>query len=149
MERKEFLHLFGVGATLLFAGCLGGCAVSQPQTGPTAAAATPVEDPILNLTLDLTDPKQAALQDLRRGFVYLADGRVIVAKTMSDTYLAVSAVCPHAGETLRYLRRQDQFACPAHGSLFKSTGALVDGPSTHGVRPYQVTRVGNILHIQG
>ena len=148
MERKEFLQLFGVGATLLFAGCLGSCAVSQ---GPpsSATAPKPADDPALDLHLDLTDPAFAALQDPRWGFLYLSDGQIILAKTMDGKYLAVRSGCPHMGEQLRYLRRQDRFECPLHGSLFKSDGSLMLGPSPRSVRSYRVTRAGSVLHIEG
>lgn len=148
MERKEFIKLFGAGATFLFAGCLGGCAVSQPPA-TTTTAPQPADAPVLDLHLDLSDSRYAALQDPRRGFVYLADGHVIVAKTMEDIYVAVSADCPHLGEQLRYQRRENHFECPSHGSQFKNDGALAEGPSRRGLRPYRVTRAGTVLHIEG
>ncbi|WP_375418449.1 ubiquinol-cytochrome c reductase iron-sulfur subunit [uncultured Hymenobacter sp.] len=144
MERKEFLQLFGVGATLLFTGCLGGCATALP---PSTSATAP--DPVLDLSLNLTDPAQADLHNLRRGYVYVAGGRVIVAKTLANSYLAVAAACPHEGEQIRYYRPQNRFECPAHSSRFQADGTLLEGPSRNGLRHFRVTQTGNLLHIWG
>lgn len=150
MDRKEFLQLFSPGTALLFAGCLGSCATVRRPGGPAAAgAARPADDPALDLRLDLTDPAHADLHDPRRGYVYVAGGRVIVAKTLDGSYLAVTASCPHAGHQLRYERRENQFECPAHGSQFKASGALLTGPSPRSLRAYHAARAGNELHIEG
>lgn len=151
MDRQEFLHLFGAGATLLLGGCLGGCATARLPTATTTPAAprAATDDPALDLRLDLTDPAHADLHDPRRGYVYVAGGRVIVAKTLDGSYLAVTASCPHAGHQLRYERRENQFECPAHGSQFKASGALLTGPSPRSLRAYHAARAGNELHIEG
>ena len=155
MERKEFLQLFGVGATLLLTGCLGGCVATQALSTDADANDDPDADsrpaiaPGLDLRLDLTDENYTALQDLKRGFVYVAGGRVIVAKTLANNYVAVAATCPHAGDQILYRRRQNKFQCPSHGSVFEADGTLLEGPSQRGLQHFRVTQTGNVLHIWG
>ena len=148
MDRKEFLQLLSPGTALLFAGCLGSCATARLPTA-TAPPRPATGEPTLDLRLDLSAPAHADLHDPRRVYVYVAGGQIIVAKKLDGTYLAVSASCPHAGHQLRYERRENQFECPAHGSQFKASGALLTGPSPRGLRPYRVSRTGSELHIEG
>ena len=42
---------------------------------------------------------------------------------------AVSLVCPHLGACLRWNDAEVSWDCPAHGSRFDATGALLEGPA--------------------
>lgn len=150
MERKEFIQLLTLGTPLFLAGCLDACAAGLPALGAARVPASHLpDDPIMDVRINLDDPVYAPLHDPKQGFIYLAEGRVIVAKTTEDIYLAVAATCPHLGEQLRYQRRQNHFECPSHGSSFNDDGTLAEGPSRRGVRSYRVTRTEGELHIEG
>jgi thiosulfate dehydrogenase [quinone] large subunit len=48
----------------------------------------------------------------------------------ANQYRAFSAVCTHAGCTVRLDSSAAQFVCPCHGSSFSTTsGAVLSGPA--------------------
>ena len=63
----------------------------------------------------------------------------IVFHSPQGEWLAYDAVCPHAGCTVGYYPANDMLVCPCHGSEFKvSTGAVLAGPSPHGLTALKV-----------
>lgn len=45
-------------------------------------------------------------------------------------FLAFSAVCTHAGCTVQFVKANEQFACPCHGSIYSAvTGDVIQGPA--------------------
>ncbi len=134
MDRKEFLSALGLGSTALIAiSCLQACSKTD------AASGTGVD-----FTLDLTNGAYAALSNAG-GYVTVQG--VVVARTTNNTYLAVSAACPHEGVNVEYQGNQNQFFCPAHGSYFSSTGARTAGPAQRGLTQYQTALTGNSLRV--
>jgi Rieske Fe-S protein len=53
---------------------------------------------------------------------------VAITRTGTSSYIAFSLSCPHQGVTVS--REGNGWICPAHGSEFKTDGALVAGPAT-------------------
>ncbi len=67
-------------------------------------------------------------------------GPGLVLRPSSDHFVAFSAVCPHAGCTVRYQSGAHLIACPCHGSQFDpTTGAVIQGPATRGLTKIPVT----------
>ncbi|SHI29446.1 cytochrome b6-f complex iron-sulfur subunit [Hymenobacter daecheongensis DSM 21074] len=147
MERKEFIHLFGLGAAaVLTTGCLGGCSGSKGDD-PTPGSSGPTGATSVDFTLDLTAPANADLQDPAKGYVYGAGGQVIVAKTTAGTYLAVQAPCTHQGTAILFQPGQGNFFCPNHGSQFNADGTVANGPAARPLKKYTVTQTGNSLRV--
>jgi len=46
-----------------------------------------------------------------------------------DGLYALSAICTHLGCTPRWLKTEDKFKCPCHGSGFKRSGVNFEGPA--------------------
>ncbi len=137
MNRKEFFRQAGLhGAALLAISQLVSCSKSSPGVAGGA----------VDFTLDLNDPANAQL-GTSGGFVY--KNGVIVARTSSGTYLAVSQVCTHQGATVQYDGTQNDFFCPVHGSLFAANGAVLAGPASTSLRQYQVSLTGSTPRIYG
>ena len=134
MDRKEFLSALGLGSTALIAiSCLQACSKTDAASGAG-----------VDFTLDLTNGAYAALSNAG-GYVTVQG--VVVAKTTNNTYLAVSAACPHEGVNVEYQGNQNQFFCPAHGSYFSSTGARTAGPTPRGLTQYKTALTGNSLRV--
>lgn len=145
MNRKDFLQLFGFGATALFASaCLGGCGSknSDPSTGVTGTSS-------VDFTVDLTASSSAPLNDAAVGYIYNSTRDVIVAKTAAGDYVALQAPCPHQGTSVYFSQGQSRFICPNHNAIFDVGGAVLSGPSPRALKQYAVVQTGTSLHITG
>ncbi len=137
MERKEFLSLLGLGALAIACGdCLGGCTNPNGGDGITAPAN-------VDFTLDLTN---AAFAGLKTVGGYLYNAGVIVAHAQSG-YVAVSLQCTHQGTSVVFDVSNNSFFCPAHGSRFSLSGAVLNGPAGSPLGSYKTTLTGNSLRV--
>jgi thiosulfate dehydrogenase [quinone] large subunit len=104
---------------------------AKPAT-PTPATATPKPKPPgskIGPATAVPVAGSAAFQDPATG------DPAIVVQPKAGSFLGFDAVCPHAGCTVGYDQRRVRFVCPCHGSEFNgSTGAVVVGPATRGLR---------------
>jgi cytochrome b6-f complex iron-sulfur subunit len=135
MDRKEFLKLIGgTAAVFTVISCLESC--TKKTSSPSA--------PSVNFTLNLNDPANSSLNQ-NGGYVY--NSGVIIARTTSGTYIAVSQACTHAGVSVQY--QGSGFYCPAHGSTFSASGAVTGGPAPSGLKVYNTSFSGSTLHVWG
>jgi cytochrome b6-f complex iron-sulfur subunit len=136
MNRKEFLSTLGLGAAAVACSyCLNGCSpLNNPITAPTN----------VDFTLDLTTPANAALKT-NGGYLY-SEG-IIIARTVSGTYVAVSQLCTHAGGTVQYVSSANSFYCPNHGSSFATNGSVINGPATSSLTAYHTSLTGTSLRV--
>lgn len=142
MDRKDFLSALGyTSGALLFTSCLAGCSKSAVST-PTP---TPTPPQAVNFNLDLTLPANSAL-NTPGGYVY--SNGVIVAKTAAGPIIAVAQACTHQGTSVQYVNDKNEFYCPNHGSNFKNTGAVINGPANAPLKQYTVTVAGNIVTVK-
>ncbi len=138
MERKEFLSLLGLGTAGIFsAACLGACSKA-------ASGYTPPVPTVVDITLDLSLPANAALNNIG-GYIYT--NGVIVAKTKTGSYIAVSQDCTHQGVSVQYQVANQQFYCPSHGSIFSETGSVTGGPAPTSLKQYNTTLTNNMLRV--
>jgi len=130
MDRKDFLVRLGAGiATLSVVGFIESCAKSDLK---------------VDFTLDLTQPSYDALNTPGGSVVY---NSVIIARDLGGTFHAVSVVCTHAGCNVNYESTQNEFYCPCHGSLFDSSGNVLQGPAVSALRKYNVDVSGSMIHV--
>jgi len=138
MDRKEFLTLIGMTTGgLVLASCMGAC--NQNQVSPYSSPIT------VDFTLILTDPANAVLKN--RGSYLITNG-VIVAQTLTGTYIAVAAACTHQGQYVQYVSSSNSFYCNAHGSSFSNTGAVTGGPAPSNLQQMKTTLTGTSLRVQ-
>jgi cytochrome b6-f complex iron-sulfur subunit len=136
MDRKEFLALIGVSATAFVASaCLNGCKPLDSVTDP------PIN---IDFTLNLDDPAYGALKS--NGGYIDKDG-VIVARTTSGTYIAVSLACTHQGTSVTFDASNNRFHCASHGSNFSTTGSVINGPASSPLTSYRTSLNGSSLHV--
>ena len=132
MDRKEFLSQVGLGGSALFAAaCMQSCSKSDNLSN-------------LDFTLDITSSSFAALKS--PGGYVITQG-VIVALSLNNTYLAVSASCPHEGVNVQFQAGQNQFYCAAHSSYFSSTGSRISGLAQRGLTQFKTILTGNSLRV--
>ena len=60
-------------------------------------------------------------------------------------FAALSLTCPHNGATV--LEQGNQWLCPAHGSLFSLSGALIQGPARQALSKYPLAATAKYLII--
>ncbi len=135
MDRKEFLALVGTSvAAITLASCLGSCKKQNNN------------QPSVDFTLDLTSASNSALAS-NGGYLY--SNNVIVARTLTGTYIAVAQACTHAGVSVVYQSSSNSFYCNAHGSAFSSSGSVTSGPAGSSLKQYTCTLSGTSLHVTG
>ena len=75
----------------------------------------------------------------------------LVVQVKHGSFLAFSAICPHAGCQVLFDQPNNVFACPCHGSIFNaSTGAVEQGPAVTGLTPIAISLgPGQQLYVDG
>lgn len=82
------------------------------------------------LCIDLTNDANAALRAIDGARLITVDGRrFLIVRTAEQTFVALSAVCTHAGCTVHYAAGSRDVACPCHGSTFELDGRVTAGPA--------------------
>ena len=87
-------------------------------------------------TIDLTDPKNAALLNAGGALKFNISGQtkpVIVLRKSDTEVLALSSICTHQGNEVG-LPSGGVMTCPAHGSVFDLSGNRISGPAPSGSR---------------
>ena len=96
------------------------------------------------ITIDLKSATYSVLNTA--GGTILTKG-VIIANTGNNVFVALSSTCTHEGCTIGYNLAANNFPCPCHGSIYSTTGAVLNGPAPAAVKSYPVTKIGDILTI--
>ena len=133
MDRKEFLSQVGIGAAALlvpFCGGLAGCSKDS--------ASAPAN---VDFTVDVS---QGALATNGGS---LSTNGIVIARTTTGSFLAVSAACTHEGVTVKYNSTGNNFSCPRHGAKFDSNGAVTQGPANSNLRKYNTSLNGTTLRV--
>ena len=134
MDRREFLNKVGISfGAIALANSMIGCNKSD--------VATPGN---VDFTLDLSTSAYSALK-VNGG--YTVYNGVVVARTLSGTYIAVSAACTHEGQTVQYIASGNYFYCSRHGAKFNSNGAVTQGPASTSLAQYKTSLNGNSLRV--
>lgn len=131
MERKKFLKNFAVGGSILF-------------TSPALFTACSKDDDIPDdngdgLTIDLNSLNLDSVGD----FDY--SGNIIIIRSGDNSYLALSKVCTHQGCDVGYNHSSGQLPCPCHGSVFSTSGSVINGPAETSLKTYSVKIDGDKL----
>lgn len=136
MERSEFLRLMGGGAAIAILGsCLGVCKKDGGDVAPSN----------VDFTIDLTASANAALKS-NGGYIY--NNGLIVAKTLSGDYIAVSKTCTHEGSNAVVYDASNQlFYCRTHEATFSETGAVTGSPARRALKQYNITLTGTSLRL--
>jgi cytochrome b6-f complex iron-sulfur subunit len=138
IDRKDFMKQVGLGfGAIMLLNCLQSCSETEiPDPNPTGNGDK------LDFSIDITAMENTALQS-KGGFLVIKSKNVIIARTLSDTWIAVSSACTHQGATINYRAASNDFYCPSHGSIFSSVGAVTKDPATSALKKYNATFTAN------
>ena len=145
MKRKEFFSTLGISAIsaglLFMAPAVTSCSkgsTSDPIGGTNTGGA-------VDFTIDLTSPTYAALNS--NGGSVVKDN-VIVARTSSGVYVALTSICSHQQyNPIAFESANSRFHCPNHGSNFGIDGSVINGPATSALKKYNTALNGTSLRV--
>ena len=95
------------------------------------------------LTIDLTAAKY---ENLGSEGGSVKEGKIIIINT-GDGFIALSNICTHQGCVVSYNSDNNNLPCPCHGSVFSTSGSVLEGPADLPLKKYEVTQEGDILTI--
>ena len=72
---------------------------------------------------------------------------ILVIQTAQGSFNAFTAVCTHEQNVITGFQNNNTFVCPAHGSQFNTSGAVVQGPATQRLRQFTTQFTNNVLTI--
>lgn len=142
MERAEFLSKLGLGFAAVCAGCtIASCGSKSSDPAPggvtVGGAPPPPAKGSGNLfTLDLGS------QITNVGDSVVSNGVIVVrlaAGNSAASFTAVQVACTHQGTAIAYNEAQQRFICPAHGSEFSNSGAVLVGPAALPLHEYNIS----------
>lgn len=145
MERKDFIEQVGLSAaSILIFGCMQSCSKSDstaPQPTGTDNSGKPID-----YTINITTNPYTSL-NTAGGFYVDKTNNIIIARTLTNEYIAVSSLCTHQQVTIDFQANNNRFYCSAHGSAFFTTGAVLNGPAAAPLKQYKTALSGNNLRI--
>ena len=147
MERQEFLSKLGIGIAAVCTGCsLVSCGGKSSDPGPAVGGATPPPSKGSGnlFTTDLnTQLANIGDSTTQQGVILVRTA----AGNTADAFIAVQVACTHQGTAIGYNKGQGIFICPAHGSEFSKTGAVVQGPASLPLQKHTVSITGSTLTV--
>ncbi len=118
--------------------------ITNPTNSSTATSTIPVTVTPTTTALATVDVSTGALTT-NGGFVVI--NKIIIARTNTGNFLAVSAACTHSGTNVKYVLANNNFHCPNHGADFNSTGVVTKGPATTNLKLYTTVLTGTSLSV--
>jgi Rieske Fe-S protein len=73
---------------------------------------------------------------------------VLVARSNSGDFFALSAICPHKGCLVEWNREEDRLICPCHAAYFDLKGNVLKGPAQRGLQSYTLNRIGDSIYLK-
>ena len=145
MNRREIIKRIAMGGTtlmvspLVFTSC-----EKEPEDGVNNNGTGTPGTGTSSLTVDLSQPSYSNLLN-PGGFAVVSD---VIVINSSGTYIALSVKCTHSSCSVTYNASSGNLPCPCHGSVFSTSGAVINGPAASPLPVYTVTKSGNILTIK-
>lgn len=142
MNRREVVQKFLLGGSVLvFAPTiLQSC--SKDSTSDTGnSGGLPQAGSSINLDLSLTENASlntSGSSKIVQNILLINNGTKIVA---------LSAICTHQGCTVGYNSSKGDIECPCHGSVFSTSGSVINGPAASPLKSYPVSVDGTVLTI--
>jgi cytochrome b6-f complex iron-sulfur subunit len=142
MNRREVVQKFLLGGSVLvlapsiLQSCSKDSALNPGNTGGPPPAGG-------NINLDLSLAENSSLS--ATGSSKLVQNILII--NTGNKIVALSAICTHQGCTVGYNSLKGDIECPCHGSVFSTSGSVVNGPASSPLKSYPVSQDGTVLTI--
>jgi cytochrome b6-f complex iron-sulfur subunit len=149
MERKDFIEQVGLSAaSILVFGCMQACSKSESPapSQPNGNNNNNTNTKTIDFTINITANPYTSL-NTAGGFYIDKTNNIIIARTLTNEFLAVSSMCTHQQVTLDFEANNNRFYCSGHGSIFNTTGGVVNGPASTPLKQYKTALNGNNLRI--
>jgi cytochrome b6-f complex iron-sulfur subunit len=143
MKRLNFIKQFALGGSILLTAPVVFSSCSSNDDDMKA----PEDDDMDNsgdITIDLSSNAFSALGTVG-GFAY--KNNIIVIRSAESSYIALSKLCTHSQCTVTYSHANGNLPCPCHGSIFSTSGNVLNGPASTNLKQYNVKKEGNTLTI--
>jgi cytochrome b6-f complex iron-sulfur subunit len=147
MERKDFIEQVGLSAaSILIFGCMQSCSKSDSPAPPQPSGSNNNTVKNIDFTINITISPYTNL-NTAGGFYIDRTNSIIIARTLTNEFLAVSSICTHQQVTLDFEASNNRFYCSGHGSTFSTTGAVINGPAAAPLKQYKTALSGNLLRV--
>jgi cytochrome b6-f complex iron-sulfur subunit len=150
MERKDFIEQVGLSAaSILIFGCMQSCSKSDSAAPTTPPTNNNKPTNKVDFTINITTNPYTKL-NTAGGFYVDRTNNIIIARTLTNDFIAVSSLCTHQQVTLEFQASNNRFICPSppgHGSSFSTPGAVINDPATSALKPYKTELSGSSLRI--
>lgn len=128
ISRKDFLKNLGLGSAALWAVYCTGTLTSCKNE-------TTVAPDISQFSINLED---AANANLKTNGGYVIKNDVVIAKTMTGTYVAVTVVCSHQQLKQVTFTKNNEFYCTAHEARYDTMGKGLNQNGSNGLKTYPI-----------
>ena len=143
-NRREFVQaLTIISAASLMDACSGGPASAGSDAPPLATVSGTYNGSTVTVTVDASSPLNTVGN---AALVNTSGGQLLVARTGQSTFTALNATCTHQACVVSNYQN-GTYVCPCHLSEFSTSGAVLQGPATVGLRSYATNFVSPTLTI--
>lgn len=138
LSRHAFLKQLGLkGASLFAAYCIG-----VSVTSCSVEKGTGTDD---DFTIDIS---KGNFKVLKQAGGWVKVRNVVIARTGTDTLVAVTSICSHEGENrIEFRPSEKDFRCSAHGAEFDISGTGKNKKGRKGLNLYKVEVNNSVLRI--
>jgi cytochrome b6-f complex iron-sulfur subunit len=149
-SRREFCAHAITFATVT--SLLEGCGGSPTSPGGGGGGSVPqlstVSGTASGNTVTVSNVSGTALANAGSAALVQAGGNnILVLQAAQGSFKAFTAVCTHEQNIITGFQNNSTFVCPAHGSQFNTSGAVVQGPATRPLREFPTQFTNNVLTI--
>ncbi len=155
--EKIFQGIAAIPILSLLATFIESCGNSNPSapasssgpTNPSSGSFQTINTTVNNGKIILSIDSSSSLANVGgAAFVNYQSGSILVDRSNSDSFNALSSTCTHQGCTItNFDTSAKQFICPCHGSQFNLNGQAVVGPARASLTSYQNSFSNNQLII--
>ncbi len=152
--RRQFCRqcsagLAALGGAAILQACGGGSPTSASGGGGFASTLPRVNGAAagggIQVSVDAASPLASPGA---MALVQSSAGSVLVARTGTDSFTAVSATCTHQGCAITGFSGSS-YVCPCHGSQFDESGRVLSGPASRSLQQYHTQFANGVLTITG